>query len=139
MKSKICATKGCGNKTRDYNSLCETCRSREKRKKNPVGYFFNLLRCNAKRRGIEFVLTVDEFRDFCREVDYIKNKGTKTTSLTIDRIDPTKGYRIDNIQAIPKSLNCKKVVYDHYAQRKFSVQRVGDGWNKAPPYPDVPF
>jgi DNA-directed RNA polymerase subunit RPC12/RpoP len=126
---KKCAACGRVIKVRTH---CSTCRSRILKKKNPVYYFFNLLKVNATRRGIEFVLTLNQFKDFCVEVDFIKKKGKKITSLTIDRIRADRGYHIDNIQALPLAFNSKKVVYDHYAERKFSVKNVNN-WGKPPP------
>ncbi len=129
---KVCVD--CGNKTRPRDGLrCSTCRSRRFAKNNPVKYFFNLHKVNAKRRGIEFALTFNQFKDFCVEVDFIKKKGKKITSLTLDRIRSDRGYHIDNIQALPLAFNSKKVVYDHYAEKKFSVKNVNN-WGKPPPH-----
>lgn len=129
---KICVD--CGNRTKPNDGTrCSTCRSRRRAKNNPVSYFFNLLKVNAKRRGVDFDLTLEQFRDFCVEVDFIKRKGKKITSLTVDRIRADRGYHIDNIQALPLSFNSKKVVYDHYAENKFSVRNVNN-WGKPPPH-----
>jgi len=75
---------------------------------NPIGYAFNNLRCNAKRRGHEFAITLSEFREFCEKNGYIESKGRTKECLSIDRIDNDRGYFIDNIQVMTVSDNSIK-------------------------------
>jgi hypothetical protein len=78
------------------------------RKLHPFKYAYTTLKCNAKRRGKEFTLTLYEFICFCHETNYIGYKGKKGTCLSIDRIDQNKGYTFDNIQPLSLSENTKK-------------------------------
>lgn len=71
----------------------------------PESYTYSLLKSNAKRRGKEFTLTLEEFKTFCQETGYLQGKGKKKKSMSIDRIDHTKGYSIDNIQILSLSEN----------------------------------
>lgn len=66
------------------------------------------LRTNAKRRGKEFDLTFEQFSQFCIESDYIRGKGKKSTSYSIDRINNDGGYTIDNIAVMELGHNSRK-------------------------------
>lgn len=83
---------------------------------------FRNLKSHAKARGIEFGLTFEQFKSFAIETDYIRRRGQKSTSFVIDRIDPGKGYVIDNIQVLTNSANTVKNVtlersYDYVARK----------------------
>lgn len=102
-----CLTPRCRNKT-DGRKFCNTCRSRQSREKDPVKYCYTAARNNAKRRGKAFELTLDEFRAFCVKYDYLRGKGKTSESYSIDRIDSSRGYTVDNIQVITLSENSRK-------------------------------
>ena len=110
-----CATKYCRNKTVKGRTICEKCKSIKYKQNHPENYFFNVLRNNARRRGKEFLLTLSEFKSFCEQTAYMELKGQKADSLSIDRIDSSRGYHIDNIQAITLSKNSAK----NNTERKF--------------------
>ncbi len=75
---------------------------------HPETYFFNNLRCNAKRRGHQFTLTLQEFKQFCKKTNYLKLKGKTKNSASIDRIRSWEGYNINNIQILTLSENTIK-------------------------------
>lgn len=77
-------------------------------KNNPMRYTFNNLKQNAKRRGKEFSLTFDQFKEFAIETDYMLGKGRTRTSLHIDRDREEEGYHIDNIKVLENHKNVKK-------------------------------
>lgn len=60
-------------------------------------YVLNMLRHSARKRALEFTLTVEQFKSWCAQTGYLQKRGTKTTGLTVDRIDHSKGYHIWNI------------------------------------------
>jgi len=91
-----------------YRPICHKCRSRLFKKHHPESYFFNLLRVNARRRGKEFLLTIQEFRKFCADTGYLDKKGKNGSSLSIDRINVNKPYSLENIQALTLSENSSK-------------------------------
>lgn len=68
------------------------------------------LKGHAKERGIYFDLTLDQFKEFCYETDYMSKKGITSTCYTVDRIksDPSIGYTAGNIQAMEKGDNSRK-------------------------------
>lgn len=108
-----CATKYCRRKAAPKRTLCHRCRNKRYRESNKIVYVFNVLKSNAKRRAKEFTLTIDEFKTFCNNTGYLDNKGTSAHSLTIDRIDNTRGYSFDNIRAVSLTENVinYKVLY----------------------------
>jgi hypothetical protein len=70
------------------------------RANNPILAMYTTLKCNAKRRGKDFTLTFEEWDQFVKEHKMLENRGTEPQSLTVDRIDPTRGYSIDNIRPL---------------------------------------
>ena len=103
-----CSTPNCTNKAAPFRTICHKCRSKKYKEKHPFEYWFNALRNNARRRGKEFTLTIEEFKEFCKQTGYDEKKGKTTTSLSIDRIRPGEGYSAKNIQAITLSENSYK-------------------------------
>lgn len=90
------------------NKICSTCYSRLHREKYPMKNAYWNLKANAKRRGKIFELTFEQFESFCYETDYLQGRGKKKTSYSIDRIDNSKGYVIENIRVLSLSENAKK-------------------------------
>lgn len=70
------------------------------------------MRSNAKRRNKVFTLTLEQFKQFCEETDYINKRGKTGKSASIDRIDNNKGYEIGNIRILTLSENSAKWTYD---------------------------
>lgn len=103
-KTKYC-TKPAGKGTKGF---CYTCRSRNARKNNPVRASYENLRANTKRRGHEFTITFEYFKQFCREYDYIANKGKTASSYSIDRINNEIGYVPGNLRVLTLSENSRK-------------------------------
>jgi hypothetical protein len=66
------------------------------------------MRGNAKRRGKEWSLTLEQFRQIVSQQDYLDNRGCTRHCLHLDRIDNTRGYHIDNIQIITCGENVAK-------------------------------
>lgn len=106
-------------------SKCHSCIKRKSIERDPVRYCFINLKANAKKRGKEFTLTLEFFRQFCRATNYIQNKGTTSESYSIDRIDNEKGYTPDNIRILTLSDNSKKhtkkLVFDWERTKDFTV------------------
>jgi hypothetical protein len=87
---------------------CSTLRVRKWRENNPLRYAYQTTKDNAKRRGKEFDLSFNEFKEFAIRVDYIKKKGIHASSIHIDRIEEEKGYTVNNIQPLENSQNVRK-------------------------------
>ena len=105
---KICAAYRCVRPVGKHKRFCPKHHHRYQKEHNPIGYAYSLLRSNAKRRGKEFAITLEQFKKFCEDTGYLAGKGKSSTSMSIDRIDSSKGYSIDNIQILPLSENSRK-------------------------------
>lgn len=83
--------------------------------------YFSSLVCSAEKRGYAFEVTIDEIWEIFEKQEgrcaisglpivfngYGENKNTQTASL--DRIDSSKGYVLDNVQWLHKSVNLMKL------------------------------
>jgi hypothetical protein len=74
----------------------------------------NRVKAQAKMKGIEFSITVDDvpWNDFCPilfvPLEYFAKGGRKQNSVSIDRIDSTKGYVKGNVDTISLRANSIK-------------------------------
>ena len=68
-------------------------------------YSFNKLRNRAKERGHAFHLTYEQYEQFALSSGYAERKGKTAESFSINRIDPERGYEVDNIECITLSEN----------------------------------
>lgn len=107
----------CSHKHEKNRTQCRKCRYKKEKETDLVAWSYRTLKANAKRRGKAFSLTLDEFRDFCYETQLLTNRGTKSTSYTVDRKDNRYGYHVGNIQKLTNSENAKKkdkiLTYDY--------------------------
>lgn len=106
----LCKTPYCRNKNRfkKHEYYCAKCLKRRLKERDPVRYFYHTLKNRAKRRGKVFTLTLEQYKSFVTETNYLLLKGSSKNSLTIDRIDNNRGYEFDNIRAITCSENSRK-------------------------------
>jgi len=112
-QGRYCCAYACFNKpVRKKGGLCHKHYARKLKGRDPVYDRYNNFKTNALKRGKEFQITLKQFRDFCKETGYILTKGKRGQNATIDRIDNTLGYTIDNIQILTLRANVKK--YHHY-------------------------
>lgn len=91
---------------------CWRCKSRLLKLNHPATYFLNSLRHSARKRGLSFTLTVEQFREFCDRTGFLALKGKKENDATIDRIDWNRGYEADNIQMLSHGLNSRQGKYN---------------------------
>lgn len=104
----ICRHWGCARDARPNATDCSTCHSRKVRMRNPIKYAFRMVKESARKRDINFDLTFKQFVEFDRRTNYVARKGKNKRALSIDRIDSSRGYTIDNIRALTISDNCGK-------------------------------
>lgn len=96
-----CRHHGCQNYVRHERATdCATCASRKQRLNNPVNYAYNMLKVSASKRGISFEITFQQFQKFNDETGYVEKMGRGPDNLTVDRIDSSEPYTIDNIRAL---------------------------------------
>lgn len=94
---------------------CYACKKRKYRERHPYENAYHNLRGNARRRGKDFSLTFEEFKEFAVKCFYIDKRGKHHNGLHIDRIDETRGYHADNIQPLTNTENIKKYVQSRKA------------------------
>lgn len=112
-----CCAYACKNKPQPKKvGLCSKHYHIYRKIKDPVYDRFVNFRGNAKKRrdgkGIEFTITLEQFRDFCQRTGYIIKKGMRGRNCTLDRIRNWEGYHIDNIQIKSIQANVRKY-HDH--------------------------
>lgn len=103
-----CKTKYCTNQARTDRLICGKCNSRKYRANNPYRAAYSALKHNARRRGKEFGLSFEEFKEFAVRVDLLQGAGITRDSYHVDRIDETKGYVVGNLQKLTNSQNIRK-------------------------------
>lgn len=103
-----CQTKGCGNRRPAIRLNCSTCRMLAWRANNPELASFRHLEESAKRRGIQFLLTLEEFTAWGHAHNYFRSKGRRTYESSVDRIRQDGPYSLDNIQVLTISENSAK-------------------------------
>jgi len=72
------------------------------------------VKCRAKKKGLEFNLTVDsiEWPDVCpvlgTELNYFAGTDDRWNSVSIDKKDPKGGYTLDNVVVMSYKANTMK-------------------------------
>lgn len=77
-------------------------------KRNPEREVYRHLKYSAKKRNIVFTITYEYLIAFLSGTDYIKKKGLKGNSLTIDRDNNTLGYVEGNLVIRKRNSNSQK-------------------------------
>lgn len=118
-KFKKCETRYCrGVATKSGRSpYCAKCRSSRWRAKHPITAHFHDLRNRAKQRGHEFTLTLADYEQFWHSSGYAEKHGKTAASLSIDRIDPSKGYIPGNVRAITLSENSRRQFVPYFKNK----------------------
>lgn len=96
------------NKAAYHRSICNTCKSRRWRLRNPLRELWHNIKRSAKKRNKEFNLDFDKFKLFVKNTGYDKKSGRGKNSSTIDRINNNLGYTDNNIQVLTRSKNTIK-------------------------------
>ncbi len=105
-----CTKQRAGRHGAGSRPLCHAHMQQVKTVTCPEVVLFHNLKKSAKRRKIEFTLTIHQWRAFCAVTGYARDRvGRRGQRLSVDRIDPRKGYSYDNIQALTVSDNISKM------------------------------
>ncbi|MDE2103690.1 MAG: hypothetical protein KGL39_41010 [Patescibacteria group bacterium] len=105
------------NKKKEHSPYCSKCRRLRWKEKFPLHYSFSKLKFRAAERGKEFALTRDEYISFAIKTDYARMKGKTSLSLSIDRVDNSRGYSADNIRAITLQSNSRRQFVPYFAHQ----------------------
>lgn len=103
-----CGIPYCRNTRLKGRNICSKHKHQRRKVADPVGYIYDIKKQRAKERDIEFDLTIDQFRKFCKETGYHNLCGRAAEKMSIDRIDSSRGYSFDNIRMITVSENSAK-------------------------------
>ncbi len=108
-QGRFCCAYACTNKpVKKKGGLCHKHYARKRREEDPIGTRYNQFKGNAKKRHKDFTITLEQFRQFCKDTGYLIVKGRRGQHATIDRIDNSKDYHVDNIQLLTLSQNASK-------------------------------
>jgi hypothetical protein len=114
----LCRVRSCRNPHAPARTLCYKHHMKLWRARNPMRATYNNVKGKAKQRKIAFSLTFDEFVSICEASGYIEGKGHAPDDLSLDRVDPNKGYEFDNIAVITISENSSKGSYERWVTTK---------------------
>jgi hypothetical protein len=113
VKKRKCRVQGCERQLpptyiREQRNICRFHQQQRNKKSRPVGIARDTQRWCAQRRSIPYNLSRRHWYYMNFFTDYWKKKGRSAESLTIDRIDNSKGYSDDNVQVVEMSYNSRK-------------------------------
>lgn len=87
--------------------MCNTCRDRAWRAAHPENHLWKNLKASARKRGLPFNLTLEEFMEFCRENNFVARVGRGSDDATVDRRDPREGYSKANLRVLSGEENAR--------------------------------
>lgn len=114
----LCRVSYCRKDRAPHRTICYKCNMQLFRARNPMRATWNNLKGKSKQRRIKFTLTFEQFRSICEATGYMQGKGHNGTDLSLDRMDPNKGYEMGNIQVVTISENSSKGSYERWVTTK---------------------
>lgn len=130
-RRKPCATPYCRNLARrNRGNFCCTCQSRKWRVRHPIRFLWHNLKAHAKERRHACDLSYEDFEKFCLKTKYHELKGLYPNSLTVDRIDETKGYSKGNIRVLEHECNVRRNYVPYFKQNgiKTDAHELAASW-----------
>lgn len=144
-KGKRCIVLFCSKERTGRKCYCSTHARKRDRIKYPETTYYQRLKSGAVKRGIRFLITLEEFKEWCLEVDFIGAKNSaKRRYWSVDRKKPELGYVKGNLQLMPTVENCKKAWEEDYEEHpakatQFKKKEIPAPEPKEIDYSDVPF
>lgn len=92
------------------------------KERHPITYWYNIIKQNAKRRGKPFLITKEDFKQFCEKTNYLELKGKNKNSMSIDCIINEKGYVKGNIRMLSLSENSIKRHVEDFGFKKVNEE-----------------
>ena len=128
-----CAVVRCRNKPEHQRALCHSCRRAEVRANNPLWAQWHNLKHRHTRRGIK-----GKDRPCCTFQEWLDFHATKPgPDYVVDRIDPLKGYTLDNMQWLTYADNAVKgATFDKQAYAEHKRRRADVFLDEAHPGAD---
>lgn len=107
-----CATRfgrrRCTNTAAPNRTICFACKDRRWRERHPEHHLWNNLKKSAKRRGLEFAISLGWWLGWCEITGFAEMVGRTKGSASIDRIRSWEGYTETNIQILEVGANSAK-------------------------------
>jgi len=107
-KAGLCARYGCLNQAGSHKKYCCKHHHQALKRRDPISSIYSHRKQRAKARGHAWGLSLAEFRQWCHQTGYHLGCGKEAHSLSIDRLDNTRGYTLDNIACVPLGANAAK-------------------------------
>lgn len=104
-----------------------------------VKQFIKIKTEQAKKRGLEWQITEEQYKElrsqkYCFytgiELAYVQNSTQLSNSWTLDRIDNSRGYTIDNVVVCSYAANLIKEALCAESLKKFDPEMVNKVKNK---------
>lgn len=107
-KGKCIVAFCCGHRGGD-SAYCHKHKKQRDRIKYPECNIYEHIKLSAKRRGIEFSITLEYFKKWCKDSGFIeKKRSANRKTWSVDRIDNDKGYIEGNLQVLRVGENASK-------------------------------
>lgn len=107
-KKGKCIVKYCRNSPVSGSRLCSKHKHQRRKVNDPIGYYFDIARQNARARKIPFEIDKKYFTKLVLATDYMKKGGRDNSSLTLERVNNNKGYIKGNVKIISFEQNREK-------------------------------
>jgi hypothetical protein len=142
----MCWVRGCSRQSRNDRCLCHMHEMRRWRAKNNRTADWCNLRDHAKSRKIQFAITLDYWRGVTDAFGFYDARDDEV--LTVDRVDPTKGYVEGNIRIVTISVNSFKSNQERYLpehiqhmleRRREQIQTDNEQYLQMDPISDIEF
>lgn len=108
----LCMVQGCRKDLKATHAtlgLCSAHFQQRWRHFNARPAAYNMLRDHAKGRGIPFLITIDYFLGLADAYAFFDHEAeSRGETLSIDRVDSTKGYEPRNLRIITQSQNAAR-------------------------------
>ena len=135
-----CCAYGCDKKPQPKKGmLCHKHYRDKVNARDPVAIRYNEFKHNAKKRGKENTVTLEQFRAFCDETGYIIEKGKRGKKATLDRTKNYLGYSIYNIQLLTNRQNIHKYWNEDRFEERPEGFEIPEGYEPPNMDEDLPF
>jgi hypothetical protein len=113
----LCITPFCmKRKKHKHSNICHSCHEKRKQAADPIRFTWEQWHYNSRRRKKINTVTLEEFRFFVKDTDYMRKKGRGAKKFTISRIKEcgpdcpdewcyVHGYHKNNIESITLAEN----------------------------------
>jgi hypothetical protein len=88
---------------------------------------FNQQKSNAKRRGIDWQLTFEEWRKIWADSGKLELRGRNSGQYCMSRPGDQGPYAVDNVRIVPVTVNHNEMTYQHSDEAKLRISAFHKG------------